>query len=153
MMLICGLESCPFQDDQSTLESRVMPIRTKRWNDPKKRGDGYRLLICRYRPRGVKKTDETWDAWCSDLGPSRKLHADFYGKNGPPIGWDEYRRRYLEEMKTQKELIAELAELTAGGATITLLCSSACVDASHCHRTLLAELIEREAAGKMIEGS
>ena len=120
-----------------------MLIRTKRWNDPKKRGDGYRLLICRYRPRGVKKTDETWDAWCSELGPSRKLHADFYGKNGPPIGWDEYRRRYLEEMEAQKELIAELAEQVGHGKTITLLCSSACVDAAHCHRTLLAELIER----------
>jgi uncharacterized protein YeaO (DUF488 family) len=123
-----------------------MPLKTKRWNDPKERDDGYRLLICRYRPRGVRKADETWNAWCSELGPSRKLHADFYGKNGPPIGWDEYRRRYLEEMESQKELIAELADLVAGGAQITLLCSSACTDASHCHRTLLGQLIEREAS-------
>jgi uncharacterized protein YeaO (DUF488 family) len=129
-----------------------MPIRTKRWNDPKKRGDGYRLLICRYRPRGVKKTEETWDAWCSELGPSRKLHADFYGKNGPPIGWDEYCRRYLEEMEGQKELIAELAEQVGRGKAITLLCSSACVDAAHCHRTLLAELIERDVKAKSASG-
>jgi uncharacterized protein YeaO (DUF488 family) len=120
-----------------------MPISTKRWNDPKKKGDGYRLLICRYRPRGVRKEDETWDAWCPDLGPSRGLHADFYGKNGPPISWDEYRRRYLEEMTAQTEFIDGLAELLADGKTITLLCSSACEDATHCHRTLLKELIER----------
>jgi len=57
-------------------------IRTRRWNDPKLEGDGFRLLICRYRPRGVRKSDETWEAWWPDLGPSRQLHADFYGKGG-----------------------------------------------------------------------
>jgi uncharacterized protein YeaO (DUF488 family) len=123
-----------------------MPLKTKRWNDPPERNDGYRLLICRYRPRGVPKTDEMWDAWCSDLGPSRQLHADFYGKNGPPIDWDEYRRRYLEEMnkETPIGLIAELAEMLARGAQITLLCSSACTDESHCHRNLLRQLLERQ---------
>jgi uncharacterized protein YeaO (DUF488 family) len=119
-----------------------MPIRTRRWNDPRQRGDGFRLLICRYRPRALPKKDETWNAWCPDLGPSRQLHADFYGKNGPPISWEEYHRRYLEEMQAQTEIIDELAQLLAEGKTITLLCSSACEDAAHCHRTLLKELIE-----------
>jgi uncharacterized protein YeaO (DUF488 family) len=121
-----------------------MPIKTKRWNDPREADDGYRLLICRYRPRGVRKADETWRAWCTELAPSRELHAAYYGKAGPPLTWEEYRERYLAEMQPQKELIAELADLVAGGATITLLCSSACTDASHCHRTLLRELIEAE---------
>jgi uncharacterized protein YeaO (DUF488 family) len=119
-----------------------MPLKTKRWNDPRERDDGYRLLICRYRPRGVARKDETWDAWCSDLGPSRQLHADYYGKKGPPISWDEYRRRYLEEMKQQIELIDELARMVKEGKTVTLLCSSACTDPKHCHRTLLKALIE-----------
>jgi uncharacterized protein YeaO (DUF488 family) len=121
-----------------------VPIKTKRWNDRREAGDGYRLLICRYRPRGVPKAKETWRAWCTDLAPTRELHAAFYGKNGPPIGWDEYRRRFLEEMKgdQQQEILSELAELAQGGATITLLCSSACEDAAHCHRTLIKELIE-----------
>ncbi len=121
-----------------------MPLKTYRWNDPREPDDGYRIWLCRFRPRGVCKADETWNAWCSELAPSRKLHGDFYGKNGPPIGWSEYHRRYLEEMEKQTELIAELADLVASGARITLLCSSACEDASHCHRTLLRELIEQE---------
>jgi uncharacterized protein YeaO (DUF488 family) len=119
-----------------------MPIKLKRWNDPREADDGYRLLICRYRPRALKKADETWHAWCPDLGPSRKLHADFYGKHGPPIGWEAYRCRYLAEMTEQSELIDELAQMAAESKPITLLCSSACVDASHCHRTLLKKLIE-----------
>jgi uncharacterized protein YeaO (DUF488 family) len=121
-----------------------MPIKTKRWNDLKEADDGFRLLICRYRPRALPKKDETWDVWYKDLGPSKELHADFYGKHGPPIGWEEYRRRYLEEMEEQREAIAGLAELVAEGKAITLLCSSACEDASHCHRSLLQQLIEEQ---------
>src|SRR5207302_1785098 len=103
------------------LES-AMPIKTKRWNDPREPGDGYRLLVCRYRPRALPKAKETWDGWCRELGPSKELHAAFYGKNGPPIGWEEYHRRYLDEMKAQVELIDELALMVREGKTITLLC-------------------------------
>jgi uncharacterized protein YeaO (DUF488 family) len=121
-----------------------MPLYHKCWDDPREPGDGFRLLICRYRPRAVKKEDETWDAWQKDLGPSKELHADFYGKNGLPINWETYRKQYLQEMKSQTEKIRELAERLAAGETITLLCSSACIDATHCHRTLLKSLIEAE---------
>ena len=120
-----------------------MPIRTRRWNDPEEPGDGRRVFVCRYRPRALPKKDETWDAWLKQLGPSRELHADYYGKHGPPITWNEYRTRYLKEMKEQSALIAELAAEVAGDKTITLLCSSACTDETHCHRTLLRGLIEK----------
>ena len=53
-----------------------MPIKTKRWNDPREPDDGYRILITRYRPRGLPKGQETWDAWIPGLGPSRELLAD-----------------------------------------------------------------------------
>lgn len=123
-----------------------MPVRHKQWDDPKEPDDGFRLLICRYRPRALRKENETWDAWCKDLGPSKELHGDFYGKNGLPINWETYRKRYLEEMKEQRDKIGELARRVADGETITLLCSSACTDATHCHRTLLKGLIEERAA-------
>jgi uncharacterized protein YeaO (DUF488 family) len=125
-----------------------MPIKTKRWNDPKEADDGFRLLICRYRPRALPKKDETWHRWWKEFGPSKELHADFYGKNGPPITWDQYRTRYLQEMQEEPlpELIDELAALVSEGRTVTLLCSSACEDASHCHRTLLRQLIEQRVA-------
>ncbi|MFO0966302.1 MAG: DUF488 family protein [Gemmataceae bacterium] len=125
-----------------------MPIKTKRWCDPRKKSDGWRILICRYRPRALKKEDETWDNWYADLGPSRELHADFYGKNGPPITWEQYRERYLKEMEGQAEMIAQLGELVKEGKTITLLCSSACTDGSHCHRNLLKKLIEAAAGAE-----
>src|SRR5260370_40193069 len=42
----------------------VMPIKTKRWNDPKEADDGYRLLICQYRPRPLPKSKQTSAGWC-----------------------------------------------------------------------------------------
>jgi|SRR5689334_11148675 len=120
-----------------------MPIRTRRWNDPRQKGDGLRVLVCRYRPRGVRKEDETWDVWLPDLGPSRELHADFYGKRGPPIGWSEYRRRYLAEIRTRPDELEKVAGKLRAGQTVTLLCSSACLDPRRCHRTLLEKLLEK----------
>ena len=128
-------------------ETTAVPIKAKRWNDPTEPDDGFRLLICRYRPRALAKAQETWDVWDKELGPSRELHAAFYGKHGPPIAWPEYKRRYLAEMAAQGARIAALADRVAPGQTVTLLCSKACVDAERCHRTLLKGLIEKAVLG------
>ena len=122
-----------------------MPIYTKRWNDPVERGDGHRLLVCRYRPRGLPKADETWDAWNPHLGPSRELHAAYFGKGRLPSGWAVYRASYLREMASQKPAIDALAARVAAGETITLLCASSCDREARCHRSILKELIERAA--------
>jgi uncharacterized protein YeaO (DUF488 family) len=123
-----------------------MPLKTKRWDDPIEPDDGLRVLVCRYRPRGVRKEDEAWDVWAPNLGPSRELHAAYYGKTGAPITWEQYERRYLEEIKSARVFIRSLAERIRRGEQVTLLCSSACVDPARCHRTLLSAIVEREAA-------
>ena len=119
-----------------------MPVKTKRWNDPIEPDDGTRILVCRYRPRGIRREDETWSEWLPDLGPSPSLHAAVYGKGGNPIGWPTYRKMYLREMKSQETRIRALAVRAAAGETLRLLCSSACTRESRCHRSLLKELIE-----------
>jgi uncharacterized protein YeaO (DUF488 family) len=120
-------------------------IRTKRWNDPVDEDDGYRLLVTRYRPRGVPKDGEPWDAWLPQLGPSKDLHAAAYGKDQPMIDWETYRARYLREMEAQGFWIRSFAERVRRGETITLLCSSACEDPARCHRSLLRVLLETAA--------
>jgi uncharacterized protein YeaO (DUF488 family) len=119
-----------------------MPIKTKRWNDSIEPDDGYRLLICRYRPRGVSKADETWNAWEPNLGPSKELHAAVYTTTSSPLDWAQYRQKYLVEMRSRIPLIDALATRIKQGETVTLLCSSACTRESRCHRSLLAELIQ-----------
>jgi uncharacterized protein YeaO (DUF488 family) len=123
-----------------------VPVKTKRWNDEREPDDGFRLLVCRFRPRGVSKAEETWDAWEPDLGPSSALHAAAYGKGetGVPMNWQAYRNRYLVEMRKQRQRIAALAKRSRGGETITLLCSSSCTREARCHRSLLKELIDAQ---------
>ena len=119
-----------------------MPIITKRWNDPREPTDGRRILIARYRPRGLPKADETWDQWLPQLGPSEKLLAAYHGKGRTPLPWSAYRTQYISEMRSQRELIEQLAAQVAAGEPITLLCSSSCVRENRCHRSLLRQLIE-----------
>lgn len=128
-----------------------MPLKSKRWDDPIDADDGTRILICRYRPRGLRKEDETWSEWFPDLGPSESLHASAYGKRGNPISWPTYRMMYLREMKPQGALIQELAERVRGGETLTLLCSSACTREARCHRSLLRELIEAHLSSEFMQ--
>lgn len=119
-------------------------IRTRRWNDPPEPGDGVRILVTRYRPRGLKKADEVWDEWDADLGPSVALHAAAYGNGVLQIPWEAYRVRYLTEMRQRRAKVAALADRVLAGQTITLLCSSACDRESRCHRSLLKGLVEAE---------
>ena len=119
-----------------------MDVRTKRWNDPQQEADGWRVLICRYRPRGLRKGKETWTAWFPELGPSGPLLAAFHGKGDGPITLDTYREHYLAEMRSAvaQARISDLAERARTGP-VTLLCSSACILPAACHRTILRELI------------
>lgn len=119
-------------------------INTKRWDDPIDPTDGTRILVTRYRPRGLAKANETWTEWDAHLAPSVALHAAAYGKGVLQIPWATYRVRYLTEMRQQRERIAALAQRIATGETITLLCSSACERESRCHRSLLKELLQAQ---------
>ena len=128
-----------------------VPIKTRRWNDPTERDDGRRLLITRYRPRGVAKADETWDEWRPELGPSAALLKSFKGTDpaASPVGWAAYRRHYLAEMRRhQQPAIDALAARVRAGETVTLLCSSSCDREARCHRSLLRELIEQAVDGR-----
>lgn len=123
-------------------------IHTGRWNDPPAPDGGTRILVCRYRPRGVTRADETWDEWCKELGPSAPLHAAAYGKGQPAIDFTEYRRRFLEEMAVDpgRWFLRALRGRVAGGEAVMLLCSSACVDEARCHRSILRQLLTGRSA-------
>ena len=118
-------------------------IHSGRWNDPPEPGGGTRILVCRYRPRGVARADETWDEWCKELGPSPALHAAAYGKGQTAIDFAGYRRRFLEEMAVDpgRWFLRALRGRVAAGESVTLLCSSACADEARCHRSILRELM------------
>ena len=114
--------------------------------DPAQKSDGFRLLITTSKPKVAK--GKTWDQWYPELAPSKNLEAAFRSKGGTAISWDEFRRRYLEEMQAQEELVDGLVDLVAEGKTITLLCDTACFDAEYCHRTLLKVIVDEKVTKK-----
>jgi uncharacterized protein YeaO (DUF488 family) len=114
-----------------------MPIRTKCIYEKAEPADGYRVLVMRLWPRGIRK--DAVDAWDRELGTPTELIKEW--KSGS-VPWAEFARRYRASMRGQQERMAGLAD-RAERANVTLLCG--CRDESRCHRLLLKELIQKAA--------
>ena len=106
-------------------------IVTKRIYEPPAATDGYRVLIMRLWPRGIRK--ERVDTWLKELGPVPTLLRDFLDER---ITWAQYVPRYLAglERSEAQEAIAEVRRRAREGR-VTLLCG--CADEERCHRSLL----------------
>lgn len=109
-------------------------VQTRSIYEPPAVSDGYRVLVMHYWPRGVAK--DKIDLWEKQLGTPPELIKQW--KAGQ-ITWPKFRRAYLQAIEDQQETLAALAT-RAKKETITLLCS--CKDAHHCHRSILAKLVE-----------
>ena len=55
-------------------------IQCKRVYDPQESSDGYRVLVDRLWPRGIKKEALACDEWCKELTPSAELRKAFHGE-------------------------------------------------------------------------
>jgi len=78
-------------------------------------GDGCRILVERLWPRGLTKEAAAIDLWAKDCAPSTELRKWF---GHAPEKWEEFQRRYAEELRAQPEAVAELrAKLAEGDAT------------------------------------
>jgi uncharacterized protein YeaO (DUF488 family) len=108
-------------------------VRTKRIHDPAAPSDGFRLLVMRLWPRGIRKS--LVSAWEKELGPSPDLLRGF---RAGKMSWGEFARRYRREMARKPDLIHTWSE-RARRETITLLCT--CKDESRCHRSLLGAIL------------
>ncbi len=95
-------------------------IKTKRTYDKPQAEDGFRILVDRIWPRGLKKTDVRMNLWQKDIAPSSLLRKWF---KHDEIKWDEFKNRYYQELQNKEESIRLLLE-KAEKDTITLLYSS-----------------------------
>ena len=95
-------------------------IKTRRIYDKPDADDGFRILVDRIWPRGVKKNDVKIDLWQKDIAPSNAIRKWF---NHDQRKWDEFKSRYYEELKDKQEIVKLFLEKAEKGA-ITLLYSS-----------------------------
>ena len=114
-----------------------MDVRLKRAYEPPSPDDGYRVLIDRLWPRGVRRQAARLDGWEKDLAPTEGLRTWF---GHEPARFEEFRRRYIEELRVHRGEIAELRRHARDG-TLTLV--YAAKDVSHNDAVVLAEVIRR----------
>jgi uncharacterized protein YeaO (DUF488 family) len=114
-----------------------MDISLKRAYEPSSPGDGYRVLIDRLWPRGVSRAQAQLDAWAKELSPSVELRQ-WFGHD--PERFEEFRRRYIEELRRNAPQLAALRRRAREG-TLTLVYSAH--DREHNDAVVLAEVLRR----------
>ncbi len=94
-----------------------MQIHLKRIYEEPEKNDGFRVLVDRAWPRGVKKEDARLDLWLKDVAPSKELRK-WFGHD--PEKWAEFRERYFRELDENPEAREQLEDKARQG-TLTLL--------------------------------
>lgn len=110
-------------------------VRLKRAYESPARDDGYRVLVDRLWPRGVRKTDAAIALWAKDLAPSTELRK-WFGHD--PARWQEFRRRYSHEVRGHRQQLQQLRALATKGP-VTLVYAAR--DEAHNDAVVLRELI------------
>jgi uncharacterized protein YeaO (DUF488 family) len=114
-----------------------MKLKLKRAYDPPDPADGVRILVDRVWPRGVTKEKLQADHWLREIAPSSELRKWFAHD---PAKWDEFRRRYEEELAQRPELLAQIIEQLKHGP-VTLVYGAK--DEKHNQAVALRELLTR----------
>lgn len=97
-----------------------MRLKIKRIYEPNSPQDGYRILVDRLWPRGIKKENAGIDLWLKGIAPSNALRKWF---NHDAAKWPVFVHRYKEELQ-QSEALEELKTQIRKEQTVTLLYSA-----------------------------
>jgi uncharacterized protein YeaO (DUF488 family) len=116
---------------------RRTDVRLKRAYEPAAPADGYRVLVDRLWPRGVSRERARLDEWERELAPSAELRRWF---GHEPSRFDEFRRRYVEELRAHRPRIARLRRRAREG-TLTLVFSAR--ETEHNDAVVLAQVLRR----------
>ena len=114
-------------------------IKIKRAYDEASEGDGYRVLVERLWPRGVTKERAALDLRLKDVAPSTELRKWFHRHTDD---WEEFRKRYWEELADKKDDIEFLKKKSEEGM-VTFVYSAR--EREHNAATGLKAYIERPA--------
>jgi len=89
------------------LSNKIFPIQVKRIYESPSPDDGYRILVDRLWPRGIKKDDANFDLWLKEIAPSDSLRKWF---NHEAEKWEEFKRRYSKELDRKQDLVDQLSQ-------------------------------------------
>jgi uncharacterized protein YeaO (DUF488 family) len=114
-----------------------MKLKIKRVYEEPAKEDGKRILVDRLWPRGLTKENASIDLWLRDIAPSTELRK-WFGHD--PDKWKEFRKRYHQELKNNKEQVSILYE-ELKKRTVTLVYGAK--DEEHNEALVLKEWLNR----------
>ena len=125
-----------------------MAVRIVRLGSERTRGEGLRIGTVRHPPRGVPKHQHVarnfYDVWMPELAPSAALLKE--GQTaGSERAWTTFAKRYRREMAAP-EKVHLLRLLAAMSAASDFSVGCYCADESHCHRSILRQLLAEHGA-------
>lgn len=112
-----------------------MEIKLKRIYQAKEDTDGFRILVDKIYPRGIKKENLQVDLWNKEIAPSDTLRKAFHTSND----FETFRVSYREEL-SQNPHTTDFLQLLKGREVVTLLTASK--DVNHCQLPILKAFIE-----------
>ena len=125
-----------------------MAVRVLRLGTPRVEGEGLRIGTVRRPPRGVPKSEfasRNWyDVWFPNLAPSAETMR-LGQEAATPAQWAAFIRKYRAEMATPDSAHAiELLAALSHHSDFSVGCY--CEDETHCHRSVLRELLAEKGA-------
>ncbi len=93
-------------------------IQLKRIYLPASPTDGIRILVDRLWPRNLSKDKASIQYWFKEVAPSTELRHWF---SHDPSKWDEFQRKYKEELKKSKPSELDTIRTLSDSNTVTLL--------------------------------
>lgn len=100
-------------------ESTRTKVQVKRVYDPVEDSDGYRVLVDRLWPRGIRKADFKSDEWNKQIAPSTEIRKAFGHR---PENFQVFAADYRQELESNPavtQLVKRIQECQPG--TLTLL--------------------------------
>jgi uncharacterized protein YeaO (DUF488 family) len=115
-------------------------VSIKRIYDPAAKADGYRILVDRLWPRGIKKENAHIDKWLKEIAPSTALRKWF---NHELEKWKKFKTAYQKEIKNSPALEELLTDIRKQ-KTVTLLFSAK--EEKYNQAVVLLEIIKKYSA-------
>jgi len=115
-------------------------VQIKRIYEPSNEADGFRVLVDRLWPRGIKKETANIDLWLKEVAPSTELRKEFHGA---ALNWEEFRAKYMLELD-EKEAFNNLLAIVKKNNIVTLLYAAR--DEQRNHASILQQLLKAAVA-------
>lgn len=116
-----------------------MPVKIKRIYLPYSNQDGFRILVDRLWPRGIKKDGAHINKWMKEIAPSAELRKWFH-QQARADHWEQFVKAYQAELE-KSAAVEQLRSDIENHQTVTLL--YAAKDEKQNHALVLLQFLKQ----------